>query len=326
MMRKLVLCLVTFLGLGSAFLLLFLAGPLQPAVAYPDAGAMVYLPLVFKNYTFTLGEDGEGNFTGWTVDADIGNPIDGAVVMIDSLVVTTGVDGAFSFINLTEGRHSVVYVTADDLDKFPLTQDINILPAETVTRALALAYGLDPMQFQIVLTWKSPWGPPHGGVSAATGDLDAHIWISDTHWVSGYHIDASDYNTYGNCEESPWACYESIDVQHGYGPENSNIAQVQDTVTAFGVLNYYAGYEGIPSITESEALVQIYDATAGLIQTFAVPGNGSGELWYVFDFVLDAGVPTIVPVNCLTVYSSNSMPFCLPEGMLLPLSLRPLKK
>ena len=180
---------------------------------------------------------------------------------------------------------------------------------------------------QIVLTWDAPWYP--SDPDAADGDLDAHLYISQTNWTTGtFHINAGDDTSYGDCDTDPYACLASNagDEFQGYGPEAVDIVTVKSgAITSYGVLNFWNGYSGVPPISDTLATVRVFEGL-NHIATYKVPETELGvDFWYVMD-INDVGDDIqLTDRNCIISYPNENLPSCgdEPEYLIyLPLVLR----
>jgi len=284
-------------------LALITSGPANSVLAGPNADeGEIYLPVFMNNFDPSVVP---GSFIGTVVDADQRGIIQGAEVCVAGYCDTTDALGAFELINIPSGSRSLQVTAAGWIT---INESVFIIPNDTREMFIAMAVddlGLDV--FQIVLTWGPPWNPDP---PASAGDLDAHFWITKTSWTTEtFHIDASYTSSYGNCDEPPYACYiYDDDVIDGYGPETIVINQVVGDLSPFSVLNYDAGYPGVPKITNTDAVVRVFKGNQHL-HTFAVPSSGSGDLWYVFDVKSDGQIES---KNCITAYSPLDLPVCPP--------------
>jgi hypothetical protein len=302
--------LYTLIAVLSAFifLALVLPGPGNLASAQAEDGETVlYLPLIFKSSY----SPGYGLLHGKIVDATDGAAIEDVLICVGQKCDETGAVGDYSIPFIPTGLYTL---TAEVSSWIPIEETINI-PQGVTEMVIAMAVPFDEPEtrhyVQIVLTWGAPWYPPD---PASDGDMDAHLWITSTLWTTDtFHINAADSSTYAYCDEPPYACYAyHKDVQTGYGPETIDVAEVlggAGITTSYGVLNYDAGYPGVPDITETEAVVRVFEGETH-IATFSVPPAGNGDFWYVFDLERSGEDTVIVLKNCITGYPGDGMPAC----------------
>ena len=236
----------------------------------------------------TGGAGGTGTLNGLVTDALSGIPVEGALVTVAGLTALTDASGNYSITNIPLGQLMANFsasqtdgVASASISFFDQsTENSNtvtcsktgyntysnsqvIIPQEG---SLALNISLSPElsggQLRFVLNW-----------SALPADLDSHL---NTPSIEGnfYHIF---YDNQGNATQAPFAALDH-DVTSGYGPETMTIYQ-----TFSGTYQYFVhNYDETPSITTSQAVVQIYNEN-GLAQTLQVPTNGTGLYWYVCD-------------------------------------------
>jgi hypothetical protein len=260
-----------------------------------DAPFITTLPLLYKDYV-----GGFGSVTGVVFDATSVDrlPVSGASVCYSDQCSVTGEDGTYLIENLPDGlRH----VSASREEYYSLTEDVKIRPNEISRQDFALTplAEITDVFMRVLLTWSETESWPPDGIR---NDLDAHLWLEAPDPPT--HID---FTERGDCTTFPDACLE-VDYQQGYGPETLAIRQLQNTVYYYGVLNYYAGYPGVPDITESQAKVRVYQE-GGVFMEFSVPAVGEGDFWYVFQLISDGGTATLIEKNCITSYDI-SPPAC----------------
>lgn len=273
-----------------------------PGSAFPgietaraESGYMNFLPLVLKDF-----DPGPGWVAGKVVNSSrLDTPISGALICFDGTTcVTTDAAGEYNLGPLPSGFQRL---TATKDGFYPLTNGAVV----TAGQSAILNFALSPnffetnMRLRIVLTWDptpswAPLGTPN--------DLDAHLWLQATLPVHVY----SDPAARGDCTNYPNACLE-VDFTNGYGPESIAIRQLENATYYYGVLNYYNGYLGVPPLTQSSAVVQVYDED-GLLREYSVPSFGEGDFWYIFS--MDGG-GNISETNCLTnLPAEGEVPAC----------------
>lgn len=240
------------------------------------------------DFNFTTTSSQTTTLTGLVTDASNGNPIPDATVTIAGLSTTTDNSGNYTITNIpagslnaefnanvTQGEAPLVVNFSDQSSEGANTltcsktgyltysnNQVIIEPGQTLTLNISLSPTLEAGSMRFVLNW-----------GASPSDLDSHL---NTPPINGqtWHIY---YNNTGYASEAPFASLDH-DVTSGYGPETMTIYQMYN-----GTYQYYIyNYSGSPSITTSQAVLQIYNQS-GLIQTLQVPTIGSGLYWYVAD-------------------------------------------
>lgn len=253
------------------------------------------LPLVMLGY-----KQGPGTITGRAFDSATitRESISGAQICYKEVCDTTGSDGMYTLENIPDGLRQL---GASAEQYYNTTEDVVVKPLETTQRDIALTplLELSDVFMRIVLTWNStPTWPPDNWPN----DLDSHLWLEAPDPPT--HI-SFDYR--GDCTTFPNACLES-DYKTGYGPETLAVRQLESTTYYFGVLNYYAGYPGVPPLTESQAKVRVY-LESGVYYEFTAPPAGDGDFWYVFSLVSDGATASLQERNCITTYNAE-IPTC----------------
>jgi hypothetical protein len=255
----------------------------------------VRLPFIYRSYV-----QGPGSVTGKVFDATSVDRLplsDVNVCYLDQCVVTAS-DGIYLIENLPDGLRRI---NASRTEFYTMTENVAIRPFETAQQDFALTplSEITDVFMRILLTWSETetWPPDD-----IRNDLDAHLWLEAPDPPT--HID---YTDRGDCTTFPDACLE-VDYQKGYGPETLAIRQLQNTVYYYGVLNYYAGYPGVPAIVDSQAKVRVY-MEGGTTMEYSVPSTGSGDFWYVFQLVSDGATATVIERNCITTFD-DSPPAC----------------
>jgi len=240
------------------------------------------------DFNFTTTTSQSNTLTGLVTDAYDGTPIPGATVTIAGLSTTTDASGNYTITNIpdgtlnadfnaditqgdapllvnfsdqsSEGAHTVTcsktgYITY-------VNNQVLIDPGQTLNLNISLSQTLAEGSMRFVLNW-----------GANPRDLDSHL---NTPSIEGstYHIY---YSNTGSATSAPYAALDH-DITSGYGPETMTIYQMFD-----GTYQYYIyKYAGDGNITESQAVLQIYNQN-GLMQTVQVPTSGEGLYWYVCD-------------------------------------------
>ena len=99
---------------------------------------------------------------------------------------------------------------------------------------------------------------------------------------------------------------------------------LESTVYYYGVLNYYAGYPGVPEIIQSQAKIRLYQEDGNILE-YSVPTIGVGDFWYVFKLISDGSTASVLEMNCITSYTGDP-PECGTQIILeKPNILRPIK-
>ncbi|MHC1775781.1 MAG: PKD domain-containing protein [Lentimicrobium sp.] len=226
--------------------------------------------------------------TGLVTDAFNGNPIPGATVSIAGLSTTTDNSGNYTITNIPAGTINAEFNANITQGQAPLAVNFSdqssegsntvscsktgyityvnnqvvIDPGQTLNLNISLSPTLAAGAMRFVLNW-----------GASPEDLDSHL---NTPSINGqtYHVY---YDSPGSATSEPFVALDH-DVTTGYGPETMTIYQMFN-----GTYQYYIhNYSESPSITTSQAVLQIYNQN-GLIQTLQVPATGSGLYWYVAD-------------------------------------------
>jgi uncharacterized protein YfaP (DUF2135 family)/PKD repeat protein len=223
-----------------------------------------------------------GSVTGKVTNAVNNQPIEGALVQIGSLQATSNAQGIYRIenvpegatrltfsanrtsgpaplqtqftSNITEGYHTIT-VSANNFATFTSGGLVVISGTETVYD-LSLSPLLTDAELRFVLNWGS-----------TPRDLDSHMKTP-----SGAHVY---YSSRGSATAEPYVLLD-YDVTTGFGPETITVYRLSQ-----GVYHYYIyNYTGSPSITTSQAVVQIYNRN-GTVATLEVPQTGEGRYWYV---------------------------------------------
>ena len=128
-------------------------------------------------------------------------------------------------------------------------------------------------ELRIILTWGD-----------LPRDLDSHLHTPN---IGGenYHVF---YSSRGQENRAPYA-FLDVDDTSSFGPETITLTQ-----TFSGEYNYSVyNYSGTPSITESQARVDVYN-NSGLIRSFNIPSEGEGRYWNVMSINGDTGEITSI--------------------------------
>ncbi|NTW24685.1 MAG: PKD domain-containing protein, partial [Lentimicrobium sp.] len=248
--------------------------------------------------TVTGGSTGNATLTGQVTDAVNGNPIAGALVSVAGLSATTDSQGNYTINNIPLGALVANFNASLTSGAAPLVvtfTDRSTENANTVTcsqtgyitysnnqviipdgGSLILNISLSPTLAAGNMRFVLNWG-------IAPEDLDSHL---NTPVIEGqaYHVF---YENEGSANVAPFALLDFDDTD-SYGPETMTIYQMYN-----GTYQYYIhNYTESPSITTSQAVVQIYNQT-GLLYTLQVPASGTGLYWYVCDVNGATGQVTI---------------------------------
>ena len=234
--------------------------------------------------------------SGVVRDAETNNPIEDVLVQMDGTLYSnntyTNYAGEYEFITVPSGDYDMVFTKSGYITEY---REISVEQGSPVVVNVVMSEQLGTDEYRIVLTWGTT--PP---------DLDSHLW------TNGYHVF---WANRGSLTSLPYA-YLDIDDVNGEGPETITISQLLDDCV-YAVYNY----TGSPSLTESNAEVNIYDDN-GLLQSFDVPTSGEGRWWYVCD-ISESG--NVIPRDFLTSDSPGSING-LPTTEPLPLKPYNLKQ
>ena len=306
--------MITTRGFFRVFLLaaglFLLASPGMARSTQPqvDAPVQMLLPIVLKQFTF-----GNGTVTGNVINASLGTFVPGAQVCWGSNCVYSNNDGVYTLENVASGSQTLVA----SADGFVTNEQIAHVVGNTINHqniAIIPDVALSGVKYRILTTWDpTPCWPDPNGVDCWDNDLDAHMWRWDIYTPINYHIgyyfhynpssDSEEYWVdYGDCRGFPNACLER-DARHGYGPETMAIKVRELSMYYFGVVNATQGNPGVPSISQTGALVRLYDLT-GLLRTYEVPVEGGEKnFWYIFSLNGETG--EVVDQNCVIDYISD---------------------
>ncbi len=242
---------------------------------------------------------GTGTLAGLVTDAVNGNPIAGALVSIAGITATTNASGNYSISDIPLGELTAAFNASNTSGQAPLqvqffdqssdgshtlscskegyltysNNNVVVPQGQTLTMNISLSPALTEGALRFVINW-----------GATPTDLDSHL---QTPQIEGqaYHIY---YSSTGSISTAPYAALDH-DVTSGYGPETMTIYQMFP-----GTYKYYIyNYSNSPSITTSNAVVQIYNQN-GLLNTLQVPTTGEGLYWYVCDVNGNNGQISIV--------------------------------
>jgi hypothetical protein len=293
----------------QAAVIFMLASPgmARPAQKQADAPAQVLLPITFKQFSF-----GPGTVTGHVLNASL--PLDpyvqNALVCWGSNCTNSNSGGEYT---LTDVANGIQTLTAS-ADGFVTTNQKTFVVGNTVNiQDIAIIPDVvrSGVKYRVMVTWDpTPCWPDPNGVDCWDNDLDLHMWRWDSSHPVTYHIgyylhydpltDKEDYwLDHGDCRSYPMACLE-MDARKGYGPETIAIKEREVAMYYFGVFNSNQGHPGVPPISQTGALLRLYDKT-GLVKSDQIsPSGGDKVFWYVFMLNGETGV--ITDTNCIIDY------------------------
>ncbi len=228
--------------------------------------------------TLTITVSPGGSLSGTVTNATDGFALAGATVSAiqNGFVltsVTTDASGNYSIPELPAGTYALEIQASGFLRSS--ADEVQVTAGENAVVSLSLSPLLALGELRLVLTWG---GSPR--------DLDSHLWLPIE---TPYHIY---YSRPGNLDDCPFALLD-VDDTYSFGPETITIRErfLQGTYV-YSINNY----SGSPSLTESEAQVQVFDST-GLIATLNVPTEGEGLFWNVLS--IDGATGAITEINTL---------------------------
>ena len=134
----------------------------------------------------------------------------------------------------------------------------------------------DPGEIRFVLNW-----------GAKPQDLDSHLLTPEIEG-SSHHIY---YSNPGRATNAPYAILDTDDVD-GYGPETITIKQIFEGTYVYYIYKYSDDGTGL---TNSEALINIYNSPDCDAITISIPNQGNGRYWYVCD--IDGATGNISIIN-----------------------------
>jgi hypothetical protein len=153
-----------------------------------------------------------------------------------------------------------------------VNNQVTVIPGGNIQLNVSLSPLLLEGEMRFVLNWGDK-----------PSDLDSHL---NTPAIGGepHHVY---YNSPGSSTSIPYAALD-YDVTQGFGPETTTIYQLEP-----GTYQYYIqNFSQTPPITESQAILQIYNQQ-GLLKTVYPPETGAGNFWYVCDIDGSTGQITI---------------------------------
>jgi len=254
--------------------------------------------LMIDDFEFSTAIPEVCNVTGLVTDAVTGLPVEGAAVSARGITTYTDINGNYLLENV-----SVVGIVANfeadatfgsapltvqfnDKSDFNLIQlvcsannyinyvnnQVTVIPGGNIQLNVSLSPLLLEGEMRFVLNWGDK-----------PSDLDSHL---NTPAIGGepHHVY---YNSPGSSTSIPYAALD-YDVTQGFGPETTTIYQLEP-----GTYQYYIqNFSQTPPITESQAILQIYNQQ-GLLKTVYPPETGAGNFWYVCDIDGSTGQITI---------------------------------
>ena len=270
------------------------------------------MPLVLFEFS-----DGVGSVTGTVFDATSSTrePLSDVSVCFQGQCDLSDSSGVYLIENIPDGYHML---TANLIEYYDMVEGVLIKPFQTAEQDFAMLplSEITDVFMRILLTWDETetWPPENW-----PNDMDAHLWLEAPDPPT--HIS---YDYTGDCTTFPNACLEA-DYKKGFGPETLAIRNLENTVYYYGVVNYYAGYPGVPDITELNAKIRVYQE-GGTILEYDVPTSGTGDFWYVFKLVSDGSTATVFEMNCITFLPpDDSPPECGQSSLDYPFLPRKLK-
>ncbi len=269
------------------------------------------MPLVLFGFS-----DGFGSVTGTVFDATsiTREPLSDVSVCFQGQCDVSDSSGTYLIESLPDGYQSL---SAKRLDFYDMVEAVLIEPDKTAVQDFAMTplSEITDVYMRVLLTWSETETWPPDGIR---NDLDAHMWLEAPNPPT--HIDFVDR---GDCTTFPNTCLE-VDYQKGYGPETLALRNLESTVYYYGVLNYYAGYNGVPDITQSQAKVRLYQEGGNILE-YTVPTVGVGDFWYVFKVISNGTTANVLEMNCITAYNGDP-PECGTQSIQMqPKVLRPVK-
>jgi len=255
------------------------------------AAAKIYIPYVVRNKV-----PGASRLSGKIINDRTEKPLKDAVVVLDAgRQTTTDKDGEYWFVNVPGGTHQIKASKTDFITK---TVSILVPSDSNVRKDVKMLPKLADGEMRLTVTWvQTPTWPPNN----TNNDIDAHLWGPFT-VASGYrHISFDNKGSCAHFEDNNYPCLEA-DADKGSGPE-SVIFYPTEGDYSFGVLNYNAGYTGVPPITQLGIKIKVEKFGESPV-VYSVPTSGTGDFWYAFD--IEYGNIVTEDLNCITNYGSGS--------------------
>ncbi len=286
------------------------SGMARPVQEQADT-VQTLLPILLKRFAF-----GNATVTGAVINASKpGFVVPGAQVCWKANCVTSSdPDGIYTLENVPSGNQTL---TASKDGFVSVEQSVYVIGNTINTQNIAMIPIVKDsgVRYRILTTWdvRECWPDPNGPNCGGTGwynDLDAHLWLwpgpPDYHVGYYNHYNPSDgqveyWTDLGDCRGFPNACLER-DERHGYGPETIAIKELApDIIYSYGIMNANQGQVGVPPISQTSALVRLYDDT-GLAGSWQVSTlGGDKNFWFVFSIALntETGEGVITSQDCI---------------------------
>jgi PKD repeat protein len=274
--------------------------------------------------TLTVSQFAGTTLSGTITDATTGTPLQNVQVELAGISTTSSEDGYYILEGVPAGALTAEFAASPTTGNSPLlvqfhdystentqtvtanldgyinyvNRQVRVIEGEANTLDISLSPILTEGTLRFVLSWDDD-----------PVDLDSYIHTPD--------IEGDDYFVYyyrkGSSDSPPYTILD-VDDTDGFGPETITIHR-----TFSGIYKYFVHkYAGTESITQSNAVVHIYDET-GLIHTLHVPVTGEGDYWEVCDidgdtknFTLINEIKTQSPFaedgSMLSAYAKNRRP------------------
>lgn len=270
----------------------------------------VYLPVTYNRFNA-----GPGVINGVVIDATSGLVFSGdkvATVCYENHCIQTNSAGRFQFTDVPAGAQ---YFRASADKYYSIGRWVNVFAYQENQLNLVMSQELSisQVQMRIVTTWSTNPCWPVGAnppclAPAHENDLDGFLWVTTAGIEPQFVWDATPAVSIAQCTSYPNACKEN-DAREGTGPETIAIQTITPGSTYyFGILNYNQYQPGVPSMSQTQATVGVYNEQ-GLMDTFFVPNKGDGNFWYVFSMD-DSG--SLHVKNCIIELSpaAGTLPDC----------------
>ena len=305
--------------LAAAIFILASPGMARPAQKLADAPVQMRLPVTLKKFSF-----GNGTVTGRVLNASVPQEpyVGNALVCWGSNCVLSkdGVNdfpiGEYTLENVANGSQ----ILTASADGFVSTNQKTYVVGNTVNiQDIAIIPDVvrSGVKYRAMVTWDSTpcWPNPNPQPNEPAcwdNDLDLHMWRFDIdtsiHYHIGYYLhyhpdnDIDEYwLDFGDCRGFPMACLE-MDARKGYGPETIAIKEREVADYYFGVFNANQGHTGVPPLSQTGALVRLYDKT-GLVKSYQIsPTGGDKVFWYVFSLDADG---VVTDRDCIIDYNHD---------------------
>ena len=238
---------------------------------------------------------GYGDIAGMVIDANTGQGVAAANVCLRSGINTTTGDCYAQVVSDDTGNYVISEVIAGNYTlEFSATgystafSSATALGGQTIgNQNGTISRLLNSGELRIVLTW-----------GATPSDLDSHLTGDYTDTTGRFHVY---YSNTGSLTGDPYASLD-VDDTSSYGPETITIAAQNGGLYRYSVYDYTnGGLVDSVALSNSGAQVNVFDSS-GLIATYNVPPNQTGDTWTVFE--MTGGV--ITPVNTISATSGGS--------------------